>query len=65
MKAKHLCIDFEIVGSINSVVVTCVAGQWPMIVITMEESHVLTNKDTLKLGHIANWGHQFHLQPQF
>ena len=30
-----------------------------------EQSHVLTNKDILKLGHIVNWGHQFHLQPQF
>ena len=30
-----------------------------------EQSHGLTNKDTLKLGHIANCGHQFLLQTQF
>ena len=30
-----------------------------------QQGHVLTNKDILKLGHIVNWGHQFHLQPQF
>ena len=36
------------------------AGQWIMFVI-MQQSHFFTNKDTLKLGHIGNWGHWFQL----
>ena len=49
------------------VIFTCgdsYAGQGPLIVIIWQ-SHFLTNKDTLKLGHIVNWGHQFHLQHHF
>ena len=42
------------------------AGQWAMFVISScRHLWFLTNKYTLKLGHIVNWGHQFHLQTQF
>ena len=41
-------------------------GQWLMIVISsIWESHVMANNDEVKLCHIVNWGHKFHLQTQF
>ena len=52
----------EVLTGLN--IVTCVQRK-STCDIWSPESHSLTNKCTLKLGHIANWGHQFHLQTQF
>ena len=45
-------------------VFTCMQRKSTCNIWSPPESHFLTNKCTLKLGYIVNWGHRFHLQPQ-